>query len=991
MRINAVKKLKISAKAENLRYMREFVTKYAPKMGLNPRQINHLKLSLDEACSNVIRHAYEGVDGKKRVLVVEMINAPKYVETRVIDWGKEFRPDIEAITSPDLNKYVQLKKKGGLGLFMIKKLMDEVERTRENDANVLIMRQNVERPESYWTLLKKNLRWDQMSLRLKFSFITATAISVLLFALFYVSTFYQKKSLLQQYLYNAERTIRKISANSAPYILENQDLALTLLIKELQKKDKTVVFAGIVNAYNYIIAHTDVKMIYKKFIPPKVVNQKSKDGINIGEIKDKDLIYLTSPVKIKNLKLGEAFLAISKEYLNNEISMFQYKLKLTLITIFFWILGIIGTYMVGTIFVQPLKELADEIKRVGKEGLSGRLYFRGKGEFAEVAQAFNKMMSELKQAEIELTDTTRLKKEMQLAKSIQHTLLPRYIPKIEGYDIGAKYEAAMEVGGDYYDFFEVDKHSLGIAVGDVSGKGIGGALIMTMTRTALRLEARGNKNAASVLANLNATLEGEFKKGMYITMFYVVLDAKKRVINYASAGHNPMILFRGDTGQLYHLNPKGFAVGLDLGTPDIFRRAIKNETIKLKKGDLLFIYTDGITEAMNAKREEFGEQRLLNVIKKYHHLAANEMAEKILDEIKEFTGGYPQSDDITFVIIKEKANVSEIEYNKRIKLFNLIEKEGMSVNQACKEVGFTTSKYYRLKKIRDKYGLEALREDIDEAPRTIPHLDIEGSKKLLHLVAKHPEYSVNQLQKALNTEEYGYYKVDTKLILRELRRLNLTTIEKRKRFAKREKLLAERGKKSVFLRSDITFKREKPKVVEKTESESSVVETLVEPKSEIQKKVEAPKQEKEILKSSGEEAQQVQQEERRTDITVDKTPIETSNEVQIEEEEKIEEPELLEFSKDKIPGQAETSILDNKTIELIKNKVKENEEEQSNLVSGKPTEHDGIKIEREEKIEMADKIAKDEESEIQKDKKEEGKDTNEQLDNKINNNSNFNN
>ncbi len=815
MKIDAVREIKLEATPKNLSTLRNFVTKNGAKMELNARQLNHLKLCIDEAGSNIIRHAYVDSKVKKKEILVSMLNASEFIETKIIDWGRDFSVDVDTLTSPDLHRYVEIKKKGGLGLFMIKKFMDEVDYKREENKNVLIMRQFVERPESAWNLFKKNLTWEQVSLKLKFSLISAVSISVLLFSIFFISIAYQRSSLEKQYFSNAKKNIKKLAANAVPYLLDYNDLKLTLLIKELKEKDISIKYAGLIDSENYIIAHTDVRLIYKKYKQLKITDKKVTPGITTGKIKDnKKLRYFNSPIMYKNLKIGEVFIVLSEIMLQKEISTFQSKLRLSFITIFLWILGVIGTYFLGTIFIHPLKQLADEIKRVSKEGMGGRLYFKGKGEFADVAKAFNRMMGDLRHAEVELTDTTRLKKEMQLAKSIQHTLLPKEIPRIEGYDIGAKYEAAMEVGGDYYDFFNVDDNSIGIAVGDVSGKGIAGALIMTMTRTALRLEARGNKNASHVLANLNSTLEGEFKKGMYITMFYVVLDAKKRIINYSSAGHNPMILYRGDTEQLYNFNPKGFAVGLDLGSPQIFRNAIKNESIKLKKGDLLFIYTDGITEAMNSNREEFGEYRLLDMIKQYHHLPAQEMSDKVLEVINEFTAGYPQSDDITYVVVKEKANVSEIEYNKRVKLFELIENENMRIKKACKEVGKTPAQYYRLKAIKDKHGIEALQEDIEEGKRDIERLDIEGGTKLLRLIASHPEYSISSLRKELDTEKYGNYKVDTKMISKELKRLNLATIDRRIRFAKREKILAAKGKKSVFLRSGVTSK---PSITHKDE------------------------------------------------------------------------------------------------------------------------------------------------------------------------------
>ena len=142
-------------------------------MNLNSRQLNHLKLCIDEAASNVNRHAYSGMKVKKPMLLVEMQNAPEYVEIRVIDWGKIFSVDTESAKGKvDLEKYVETQRKGGLGLYMIHKFMDYVEWKREKDRNILIMRQNVKRPEAYWKLFKKNLAWNKMSLKVKFSLIS---------------------------------------------------------------------------------------------------------------------------------------------------------------------------------------------------------------------------------------------------------------------------------------------------------------------------------------------------------------------------------------------------------------------------------------------------------------------------------------------------------------------------------------------------------------------------------------------------------------------------------------------------------------------------------------------------------------------------------------------------------------------------------------------------------------------------------------------------
>jgi transposase len=372
---------------------------------------------------------------------------------------------------------------------------------------------------------------------------------------------------------------------------------------------------------------------------------------------------------------------------------------------------------------------------------------------------------------------------MQLAQSIQHTLLPKTVPESEGYEIAAEYDAAMEVGGDYYDFFEVDDNTVGMAVGDVSGKGIGGAFVMSIVRTALRLEARGEKNAAEVLLKINNSLDGEFKKGMYMTLFYIILDSKRRIINYASAGHTPMILYRGKTDQLFRMNPKGFPIGLNVGDHKLFRKNIKNEKLNLNKEDMLLIYTDGITESMNPERDVYGEERLFRLIKQHHMDSPHEFADRLMEDIQLFTRGHPQNDDITFIVIKEKEKYSELLFRKRVRLFELVEKQGFTVKKACEEVGFSTTTYYNLKKIRDAEGVEALKPRVDE--KEIWVLDQDISNKILEVIGDHPDYSAKRIKEALATANYGAVDIDTTLVYRELNRLKLSTKEKRMAYVRR--------------------------------------------------------------------------------------------------------------------------------------------------------------------------------------------------------------
>jgi len=362
----------------------------------------------------------------------------------------------------------------------------------------------------------------------------------------------------------------------------------------------------------------------------------------------------------------------------------------------------------------------------------------------------------------------RLQKEMQVAQEIQHTLLPAEVPQIEGYEIGATYRAAKEVGGDYYDFFWVDPTTMGIVVADVSGKGVPGSMVMTMIRTAMRMEARGNKSASNVLTQVNKHVTGDMKKGMFVTMFYIILDSRNRSINFASAGHNPMILFRGSTEEVFFLKPKGFPVGIDLPEEDMFERSMALQKIKLEKDDVLLIYTDGITEAMNVKKEQFGEKRLIQVIKENYALTPAELVQKLNEAIAQFTSGAEQNDDITVVAIKEKMKAETVQFKMRKKLLDLVEKKGLSVAQACRQMHVSTGVYYKYKKLFDEQGLKGLKSV--KAKRAIDELSNDQKDAVMRLVEENPEMSVSKIVEALKRDAEAPMEVEGRMVRQFLKR-----------------------------------------------------------------------------------------------------------------------------------------------------------------------------------------------------------------------------
>jgi sigma-B regulation protein RsbU (phosphoserine phosphatase) len=235
--------------------------------------------------------------------------------------------------------------------------------------------------------------------------------------------------------------------------------------------------------------------------------------------------------------------------------------------------------------------------------------------------------------------------ELRTAAEIQNKLLPQEPPVIECFDLAGRSIPAKTVGGDYFDFMKTDYQQLMFCLADVTGKGLPAALLMANTQATIRGQSMITSSPAKSVANANRLLHHNTSMGKFVTLFYGLLDCHKFKINYCNAGHDHPMLFRN--GKLHDRLTIG---GLVLGfLPEYDYQ--ENE-ISLNKGDVLVIYSDGVTEAMNEKEEEFGEERVQNIVENNYHLSAKEIVDKIVAEVRDYAGKVPQSDDITLIVIR---------------------------------------------------------------------------------------------------------------------------------------------------------------------------------------------------------------------------------------------------------------------------------------------------------------------------------------------------
>jgi sigma-B regulation protein RsbU (phosphoserine phosphatase) len=231
--------------------------------------------------------------------------------------------------------------------------------------------------------------------------------------------------------------------------------------------------------------------------------------------------------------------------------------------------------------------------------------------------------------------------ELKVATNIQQSILPKEFPNTPEIQVFGSMAAAAEVGGDFFDFFWLDEHHLGLVVGDVSGKGITGAFFMAIVRTHLKGIAPYFNNTSECLTRLNKELAKDNDAFMFVTLFYGIIDVRTGVIKYSNAGHCYPVIVRTDGTTEFLKTKLSMAIGID--DTGLFTE----EEMTLKKGETFFLYTDGVNEAFNESFEEFGNQRLLDSLKDTQTLNAQDLTQKLIDNIHQFIGNAPQSDDLT--------------------------------------------------------------------------------------------------------------------------------------------------------------------------------------------------------------------------------------------------------------------------------------------------------------------------------------------------------
>ena len=300
----------------------------------------------------------------------------------------------------------------------------------------------------------------------------------------------------------------------------------------------------------------------------------------------------------------------------------------------------------------PVLQLREGVEIVSTGHLDHLLDIRTGDEIQALAEAFNRMTGDLKEYIHNLQQVTkekeRVESDLRVANKIQASMLPRIFPpfpEMESLDLYAIMEPAREVGGDFFDFFILEDGRLCFSIGDVSGKGIPAALFMVITMTILRNQALHNPSLERVFQQTNTMLCAENDENMFVTLFMAILDPKTGTLEYISAGHNPpLISLGGKDFEFLEVEPSLVMGGME-GAP------YRSATMVMRPEDLLFLYTDGVTEAMNEADEQFGEARTIQALNDLKGKPVSEVICGVRTAIHTFTQGAPASDDVTMLAV----------------------------------------------------------------------------------------------------------------------------------------------------------------------------------------------------------------------------------------------------------------------------------------------------------------------------------------------------
>ena len=310
----------------------------------------------------------------------------------------------------------------------------------------------------------------------------------------------------------------------------------------------------------------------------------------------------------------------------------------------------------GLALARTITSAVDDLftgtERVKSGNFEQRIAVRSDDQLGQLTASFNDMTGRIQHLLVEQDEKRRLEQELQIARTIQMSLLPQGGLDAPGMSVAALCTPAREIGGDYYDFLPLSGGRVGLLIADVSGKGASAALYMAELKGLMLSLSRIHTSPRALLIEANQIIANHLDSRSFITMTYAVIDREAGTVTCARAGHTPFMRILAGGRSVEVLAPDGMVLGLNLDRGERFERCLKELTFPIGAGDLLFFFTDGVSDAMDAEGSCFGESRLATFLSAHAHLQPEQIRDRLIEEVAAFAQGQAQHDDITMVILR---------------------------------------------------------------------------------------------------------------------------------------------------------------------------------------------------------------------------------------------------------------------------------------------------------------------------------------------------
>jgi len=368
---------------------------------------------------------------------------------------------------------------------------------------------------------------------------------------------------------------------------------------------------------------------------------------------DDDKYILVTPVVSMDKSIGAVYLTYSKQDLKSGI---RDAVRLTLmISVAVLILGMLLAVVFFRRISRPLEVMLDGVDALGRD-LSAKISVPANNEFRLLAHSFNDMADRIAEAQKHLIRKERMDRELEIAGEIQQSLLPGSVKPPEGYEIGHFYQAANEVGGDYLDIIPMQDGKVGLVMGDVSGKGVPGLVVMAMVRVLTRRLLETESSPSEAIRKLNSSMQHNMNDNMFVTFFAGVLDVDSGELSYSNAGHNPLLIYNHAQRQCRFFKMEGPPLGVF--DDHVFAPMIKDYRLELTRGDLVLQYTDGLNESKNQYGHQFTYDRIMEAAQDFSTKGAVKLVNRLVESEAKFRGMTPQFDDITLLAISARVAVA---------------------------------------------------------------------------------------------------------------------------------------------------------------------------------------------------------------------------------------------------------------------------------------------------------------------------------------------